>query len=94
MHYETSTVFVLRARDMWVMLITFISYGGTAVWLSVSLSTAEFSSKATCEAAKTAYLAQFKTTTDDLTKYIQDQRDVGQLRGPNGVLATAVCVEK
>ena len=78
---------------MWTLIITILFYGDPVVGkFSPALSTAQFKSKNKCEAARTAYLSEVKPTVDQLNTAISDEKKVGQIKGPNGVLLSAICV--
>ena len=80
---------------MWVMLITFFFYANPVSREStVSLATAEFSSQATCEAARQKYLAQFSKDVDMINTTAGQGISSGTLMGPNGMTLTALCVKK
>ena len=80
---------------MWVMIITFLFYSDVdRGHFSPAIESVEFSSEATCEAAKSAYLGDLKPIADELNAAIVSQRDVGDWRGPGGVVIAAVCVAK
>ena len=78
---------------MWVMIITFLFYSDVERGnFSPAIESVEFSSKANCEAARTAYLTDLKPIADELNAAITSQREVGDWRGPGGVVISAVCV--
>jgi hypothetical protein len=84
-----------REQHMWIMVITFLFYGNPVTGhFSPALSSIEFSSKATCEAARTTYLSGFNDITAELNKAIMDEINMGQLKGPNGVVVSALCTAK
>jgi hypothetical protein len=79
---------------MWIMIITFIVWselqesGSTA-----TIATAEFSSKASCEAARTAYLGQVKQITDPFNDLANNRWKQGSA-GRHAIECTALCVQK
>ena len=79
---------------MWLLIITFLSYRDpTAVGsFSVDIESVAFSSKASCEAAKASYLAEMKPTLDLLNSAIAAEKEMGNLRGPNAVNVSIICV--
>ena len=80
---------------MWVMLITFFFYASAQARASTAtVATAEFSSAATCEAARKQYLAQFAPMVDRVTAGAQSAIAGGTLQAPNGIIATALCARK
>ena len=80
---------------MWVMIITFLFYSDVdRGYFSPAIESVEFSSKATCEAARTAYLGDLKPIADELNASIEGLRGVGDWKGPGGVVIAAVCVAK
>ena len=79
---------------MWLMIITFLSYRDpTAIGnFSVDVESIAFSSKTSCEAAKASYLAEMKPTTDLINAAIEAEKEMGNLRGPNAVTLSIICV--
>jgi hypothetical protein len=80
---------------MWVMIITFLFYSDVDRGnFSPAIESVEFSSKATCEAARAAYLGDLEPISVELNAAIASKRDIGDWRGPGGVVIAAVCVAK
>ena len=80
---------------MWIMIITFLFYSDIERGhFSPALESMEFESKETCEAARTAYLADLKPIADELNEVIASKREIGDWRGPGAVVIAAVCVAK
>jgi hypothetical protein len=80
---------------MWIMIITFLFYGNPPTGhFSPAISNMEFSSKTSCEAARTAYLSGFNDIAIELNNAIRDEKSIGQLKGPNGVVVSALCTAK
>ena len=80
---------------MWIMIITFLFYSDVDRGnFSPAIESVEFSSKGTCEAAKAAYLGELEPISDELNAAITSKRDIGDWRGPGGVVIAAVCVVK
>jgi hypothetical protein len=78
---------------MWTMIITFLLYGDPSIGhFSPAVNSVEFKSKASCEAARTAYLAELKPIADALNASLKDQEAGGSLKPPNGVVISALCV--
>jgi hypothetical protein len=79
---------------MWLMLLTFISYRDpTALGsFSVEVESVAFSSQSACEAARSRYLAEIKPTVDLINAAIDEERQVGNLKGPNAVAVSIICV--
>ena len=75
---------------MWIMIVTFLFYSDLE--RGAAIESVEFSSKSTCEAASAAYLADLKPVADTLNADIISKREVGELRGPAGVVISAICV--
>ena len=68
---------------MWVMIITFLFYSDVERgYFSPAIESVEFSSKATCETARTAYLVDLKPIADELNASITSQREFGDWKGP------------
>lgn len=80
---------------MWIMVITFLFYGDPVTGNFVpEIGSVEFRTKKSCEAAKTAYLSSLQNVTDQINRAIEDELKVGELKGPNGLILSAVCFEK
>ena len=80
---------------MWMLIITLLHYGHPAVGkFAPAVTSVEFSSKDACENARVGYESAFKKVSDELNKAIADELAVGQLRGPNGVIISALCFQK
>jgi hypothetical protein len=80
---------------MWIMLITFLFYASPQDHASnASLSTAEFSTKESCEGARDAYLGQFTKITGDVNEQARASVESSVLREPIGISVTALCVRK
>ena len=78
---------------MWVMIVTFLFYGGVdRGGFLPAIESIEFSSKPACEAARAAYLADLKPIADELNADTVSKREVGDWRGPGGVVISAICV--
>ena len=79
---------------MWLMLLTFMSYRDpTAIGsFSVEVESVTFSSQSACEAARLSYLAEMKPTLELINSAIDEEREVGNLRGPNAVVISIMCV--
>jgi len=77
------------------MIITFLFYSDVDRGnFSPAIESVEFSSKGTCEAARVAYLGELEPISDELNAAITSKRDIGDWRGPGGVVIAAVCVVK
>jgi len=80
---------------MWVMIITFLFYSDVDRGnFSPAIESVEFSSQKTCEVAKTTYLTDLSPIADELNAAIESKREIGDWRGPGGVVIAAVCVAK
>ena len=80
---------------MWIMIITFLFYSDVDRGnFSPAIASVEFSSKGTCEAAREAYLGDLEPISDELNAAIASKREIGDWRGPGGVVIAAVCVVK
>ena len=78
---------------MYIMIITFLFYGDPAKGqFSSSVESVLFSSKESCETARSSYLSGFTPIADELTAVIKDGQSVGDFRGPAGVEISAICV--
>jgi hypothetical protein len=79
---------------MWIMIITFLAYGDPAIGavFAPAVTSVQFSSKETCEAAREQYLKDFKPIQEQMAKSIEGKMEAGQLNGPNGAIITAICV--
>jgi len=78
---------------MWVMMITFLSYSDPTLGrFSPAVNSVQFKDKASCEAARIAYLAELKPIADRLNAAIKDEADMGNIKGPHGVVISAICV--
>lgn len=84
------------AYPMWILIITFISYGdpGSLRDASFHVESIEFTTGEKCESAKAAYLTAYLPVTANVNKAIEEERSAGQLRGPNGFDIQAICVSK
>jgi hypothetical protein len=84
-----------EGASMWVMIVTFLFYSSVDRGdFSPTVESIEFSSKPACEAASAAYLGELKPVADELNADIVSKREVGEWRGPGGVVISAVCVAK
>ena len=80
---------------MWVLIITFLAYGDPAsLHFAPFLVSQEFTGKATCEAARSAYVEQFKTAINEINESLKQERAVGEIKGTNNVALNAICVQK
>jgi len=78
---------------MWVLILTLLFYTDPAAGkFSPAISSVVFKSKGTCEAAKSAYIAEFKPIADHLNQIARDEVNVGQIKGPTQVVVSAICV--
>ena len=78
---------------MYVMIITFLFYSDPTVGhFSSTVESVLFSSKTSCEAARSAYLSDLKPIADELAASIDSEKSVGGIRGPTGVVISAICV--
>ena len=78
---------------MYVMIITFLFYSDPTVGhFSPAVESVQFSSSTSCEAARSAYLTDLKPIADELAASIDTQKSVGDIKGPTGVIISAICV--
>jgi len=79
---------------MYVMIITFLFYNDPVALghFSPAVESVLFKSQASCEAARSAYLANLSPIADELAVAIGNEKSVGNLRGPAGVVISAICV--
>ena len=71
---------------MYVMIITFLFYSDPTVGhFSPAVESVQFSSKTSCEAARSTYLSDLKPIADELTASIDTQKSIGDIKGPTGV---------
>jgi hypothetical protein len=76
---------------MWVLLITFLIYGPDSKPL---MSTVEFTSQESCEAARKAYLEEFKDIIKEINDMANNRFEKGLMSGPAGAKLAALCVKK
>jgi hypothetical protein len=80
---------------MWILMVTFLAYGDPALGRFLpTVNSVEFSSKATCEAAARQYSALMTPTIEQFNASIAHELNAGELRGPNGVILSTLCVPK
>ena len=78
---------------MYVMIITFFFYSDPTVGhFSPAVESVQFSSKTSCEAARSTYLSDLKPISDELIASIDSQKSIGEIKGPTGVMISAICV--
>ena len=73
---------------MWVLLITFLIYGPETVSTN-PVSMVEFASQESCEAARNAYLAEFKDTIKEVNDVMHHRFERGLGSGPVGAKLSA-----
>ena len=78
---------------MWVLLISFLVYGPEMA-NSSPISTVEFISQESCEAARNAYLAEFKDIIKEVNDVMHNRFERGLGSGPVGAKLAALCVKK
>ena len=84
---------VMSEVEMYVMIITFFFYSDPTVGhFSPTVESVQFSSKTSCETARSTYLSDLKPIADELTASIDTQKSVGDIKGPTGVMISAICV--
>jgi hypothetical protein len=79
---------------MYVMIITFLFYNDPVALghFSPAVESVLFKSQASCEAARSIYLEKLNPIADELASAIDNEKSVGNLRGPAGVVISAICV--
>jgi hypothetical protein len=79
---------------MYVMIITFLFYSDPAGrgQFSPAVESVLFKSKESCETARSTYLSSVSPIADELAAAINNEKSVGDLRGPAGVVISAICV--
>jgi len=78
---------------MWILLITFLVYGPEMVSTN-PVSTVEFASQESCEAARNAYVSEFKDTIKDVNDVMHSRFERGLGSGPVGAKLSVLCVKK
>ena len=78
---------------MWIMLVTFLHYAVVGHF-SPALESVEFTSKESCESARTAYLAELTPLAARLNDAIKEELKSVLMKPPNGVIISAICVAK
>ena len=79
---------------MWILIITFFFYGDpVSRAFSSSISSIQFSTEKSCNDARGAYIKEFESISDRLNKAISEEERVGELKGPNGVVISGLCVQ-
>ena len=80
---------------MWLLIITLLFYGDPSTGnFNSTVASIDFTSQQRCEAGREAFLSELTPIRDKLNQAIADGLEVGQLRGSNGIVISAVCLEK
>jgi hypothetical protein len=81
--------------NMWIMLVTFFFYAAPHEHISnAALTSAEFTSKESCEAARKVYLDQFAAITSEINHLTRQGVQGGTFARPAGISVTALCIKK
>ena len=78
---------------MWILILSMLYYGDPASGrFSPAIAVMQFKNKSNCEAAKAAYLAEMRPVFDTLNSVMKDEKNVGEIKGPNGAILSVICV--
>jgi len=80
---------------MWLLVITFLFYGDPSTGhFNSTVTSIDFTSQQRCDDGRKAFLTELIPIRDKLNQAITDGLEVGQLKGSNGIVISALCVQK